>query len=266
MKPLENKIAIVTGAGHPRGIGRSIAVKLAEQGASVVVTDLASAEAGLQQVVAELQELGVASLAIPVDITRVDQVEACVKQVLERFCRIDILANNAGVGLGSGDFLENTDNDWDITLNVNVKGLVNVCKTVLPVMVKQQSGNIVNTASLCGLRNIPPTPAPYTASKHAVIGITKAIAQEFGKDNIRCNAVCPGSIDTAMRETVMDNIAKQFNISMEEAEAEENATISLGRPAQPDEVGAVVAFLAGPHAGYVTGAALPVDGGMTFGL
>jgi len=133
-------------------------------------------------------------------------------------------------------------------------------------MQEANEGVIVNVASLCGLRNIPPTPPCYTASKFAAIGMTKAIAQEFGPDNIRCNAVCPGSVDTQMRAVSMDLIAQQEGITMAEAEDAENATISLGRPADPAEIAAVVAFLCSPAAGYMTGAAIPVDGGMNFGL
>lgn len=263
---LSNQTAIVTGAGHPKGIGAAIARELASHGANVVVTDLESSLGGLQDLAAEIDSEGNSAIEICVDVTQPKQIKACVDATLAKFGAIDILANNAGVGIGSSQFLEQTAEDFNITFGVNVLGMMQFAQAVIPTMQSKKGGVIINTASLCGLRNIPPTPPCYTASKFAVIGITKAIAQEFGPDNIRCNAVCPGSIDTQMRSTVMELIAKEQGMTLEEAEAEENATISLGRPAQPKEVASVVAFLASPQAGYLTGAAIPVDGGMTFGL
>lgn len=266
MNTLADKVAIVTGAGHPKGVGRAIAMALAGAGANVAVADLPSTGDSLNDAVTHLTDEGVGALSCFVDVTDPDQIEACVTEVVERFGRVDVLANNAGVGVGSPAFLEQTDADWDLSFAVNVKGMARFAQAVIPLMQKQGGGVIVNTASLCGLRNIPPTPPCYTASKFAVVGITKAIAQEFGGDGIRCNAICPGSIDTQMRATALANIARQENLTLAEAEAEENATISLGRPATPDEIAAVVAFLAGPGGNYITGAAIPVDGGMTFGI
>lgn len=263
---LSNQTAIVTGAGHPEGIGAAIARELASYGANVVVTDLQSSQENLDALAAEIETNGRSAVAICVDVTQAEQIQACVASTLDRYGSIDILANNAGVGVGSSNFLEQTETDFNLTFSVNVLGMMQFAQAVIPTMQVQQSGAIINTASLCGLRNIPPTPPCYTASKFAVIGITKAIAQEFGPDNIRCNAVCPGSIDTQMRSTMMSMIAKEQGMTLEQAEAEENATISLGRPAKPQEVATVVAFLAGTQATYLTGAAIPVDGGMTFGL
>jgi len=266
VKSSEIPTAIVTGAGHPQGIGHAIALSLAKSGFNVAVCDLAENGQHLLALVRDIEQHGVASKDLAVDITRQDQVSACVAQVISEFGRIDVLVNNAGVAVGSPGFLEMTDADWDLSFAVNVKGMARFAQAVIPAMQAQAGGVIVNISSLCGLRNIPPTPPCYTASKFAVIGITKAIAQEFGGDNIRCNAVCPGSIDTRMREIAMENIAQSSGISLEEAELEENATISLGRPATAEEVAQVVAFLASPAAAYLTGAAIPVDGGMNFGL
>jgi len=266
MRSLSGKTAIVTGAGHCRGIGHAIAIALAERGANVVVTDLSTEQSSLDLLANEIRQRGVQALAIAVDVTDPVQVGRCVSMTVEQLGGVDILANNAGVGIGSPNFLEQTDSDWDISFAVNVKGMARFAQAVIPEMQKRATGVIINTASLCGLRNIPPTPPAYTVSKFAVIGLTKAIAQEFGPHGIRCNAVCPGSIDTQMRTTVMNNIMSARGISRAQAEAEENSTIALGRPAQPAEVAAVVAFLAGPESAYITGAAIPVDGGMFFGL
>jgi 3-oxoacyl-[acyl-carrier protein] reductase len=244
---MQGKVAIVTGAGHPQGIGAAIASRLSDDGVTVLTTDIHGGDEH-------------------VDVTDREQINACVETVIDRHGRIDILVNNAGVGVGSSQFLEQTAADFDLTFGVNVRGMMQFSQAVIPHMQKVNEGVIVNVASLCGLRNIPPTPPCYTASKFAAIGMSKAIAQEFGPDNIRCNAVCPGSVDTQMRAVAMDLIAKQEGITMVEAEDAENATISLGRPAAPAEIAAVVAFLCSPAATYLTGAAIPVDGGMNFGL
>jgi NAD(P)-dependent dehydrogenase (short-subunit alcohol dehydrogenase family) len=133
-------------------------------------------------------------------------------------------------------------------------------------MMKQKDGVIVNIASLAGLKNIPPVPPSYTASKFAVIGITKAIAQEFGPYNINCNAVCPGTVDTDMRSIALENISKENGITIEEADLEEISMVSLGRAGKPEEIASLVTYLASPQSRYITGAAIPIDGGITFGL
>jgi NAD(P)-dependent dehydrogenase (short-subunit alcohol dehydrogenase family) len=266
MKPLANKVAIVTGASHPKGIGRAIAIKLAEQGASVIVTDLPGLQVELEQVAVMLRELGVEVLGIGVDITQLNQIGACVSQTLSTFGHIDILVNNAGVGAGAPQFVENTEREWDLCYDINLKGTAMFCRAVLPTMERQGGGVIINISSLAGLGVTAGMPAPYVASKYAVVGLTKAIALEYGTQNIRAVAVCPGSVATQMYHLAMEAIAGAHNISVEEAEKLENSTIPLGRPAQPQEVADVVAYLVGPEASYVTGIAMPVAGGMPPGI
>ena len=244
---MTKKVAIVTGAAHPRGIGAAIVNQLREKGVTVVSTDLSWAD-------------------MDVDVTAGNQIDECVEKVIDQHGRMDILVNNAGVGVGSAAFLEQKAEDLDLTFAVNVKGMIRFSQSVIPHMQNAGGGVIVNVASLCGLRALPAIPPSYTASKFAVVGLTKAMALEFGPDKIRVNAVCPGSVDTQMRANAMELLAKEEGISPEEAEAAENAMISLGRPSSPNEVAAVVAFLCSDESKYLTGAAIPVDGGMTGGF
>ena len=244
---MTKKVAIVTGAAHPRGIGAAIVNQLREKGVTVISTDLSGAD-------------------MDVDVTAGDQIDECVEKVIGEHGRMDILVNNAGVGVGSAAFLEQKSEELDLTFAVNVKGMIRFSQSAIPHMQNAGGGVIVNVASLCGLRALPAIPPSYTASKFAVVGLTKAMALEFGSDNIRVNAVCPGSVDTQMRANAMELLAKEEGISPEEAEAAENAMISLGRPSFPNEVAAVVAFLCSDEAKYLTGTTIPVDGGMTGGF
>lgn len=244
---MTERIAIVTGAGNACGIGAAIVEKLRAMNLTVIATDLRGAD-------------------MDVDVTDGDQIDACVEKLIAQHGRIDILVNNAGVGLGSAKFLEQKLDEIDLTFAVNVKGMIRFSQSVIPHMQAGGGGVIVNVASLCGLRALPAIPPSYTASKFAVVGLTKAMAQEFGADNIRVNAVCPGSVDTQMRANALQLLATEDGISPEEAEAAENATISLGRPSSPGEIAALVAFLCSREAQYLTGTAIPVDGGMTGGL
>lgn len=241
------KVAIVTGAGHATGIGAASAEALRNQGYTVITFDLQGADRS-------------------VDVTDPQQVADAIQTVAADFGRLDALVNNAGVGVGSANLLEQTSDDLDLTLAVNVKGLVHCCQAAIPHMLQTGGGAIVNVASLCGLRALPAIPHAYTASKFAVVGLTKSMALEFGPSYIRVNAVCPGSVDTQMRAKAIALLAEQEGISMEDAEALENATISLGRAATPSEVATVVAFLCSAEAAQITGAAIPVDGGMTGGF
>lgn len=266
MQPLLNKTAIVTGAGQTKGIGRAIALKLAEQGANLVITDLPTATVGLNELKDELEALGVWGLAIAVDVTRPQQVADCMAQTLERFGSIDILVNNAGIGGGSSNFLELSANDFERAYQINLLGAVHCSQAAIPAMCEQGGGAIINTASLCGLGAIPSIPVSYTASKFALVGLTKAIALEFAENNIRCNAVCPGAINTQMRDRLFERIAEEEGISPDQARQNEDATIAIGRGAEPEEVADAVAYLAGPAASYITGVALPVAGGMAPGV
>ena len=261
---LKNKTAIVTGAGNHSGIGACTAKELARHGANVVITDLSSNKDGLSSVASDIGKES--TKVICVDVTQKDDIEACVESTLNRFGSIDILVNNAGIAIGSPGFLDQSEKDLEATFGVNLFGVIKFSQAVIPSMIEQKDGVIVNIASLAGLKNIPPVPPSYTASKFAVIGITKAIAQEFGPHNINCNAICPGTIDTDMRSIALENIAKENKISIQDADLEEISMVSLGRAGKPEEIASLVTYLASPQSKYITGAAILIDGGITFGL
>lgn len=265
MQALKGQVAIVTGAGHAKGIGRAIALKLAKQGAKIALVDLFSGD-DLEAAAANIREAGVDAIGVHCDITQRKEIDAAVAQIIRHFACVDILVNNAGVGLGSADFLELTDRDWDISYAVNLKGMANFCQALLPTMIAREGGNIINIASLAGLGAIEGIPVCYTASKFAVVGLTKQLAINYAKYNIRCNAVCPGSIVTQMHEQTLKLIAEEHQIDLQEAQDRESANIPLGYSAQPDQIGEAVVYLASPAASYVTGITLPVAGGMTPGL
>jgi len=278
---LESKVAIVTGAGQARGIGRAAALKLASQGAAVVVTDICRPRkdleieavgltvgddiAALESLVAEMEASGGRGMALALDVTDTDQVRACVERVCETFGGVDILFNNAGVGVGAGPFLDLPAQNWDLSWQVHVKGMVELMRAVIPSMKSRGGGSIINTASLFGLGAIPGY-AAYVTTKFAVVGLTKAVAAEFGPDNIRCNAICPGNILTDMGEAELNFIALQHGIDRAQALQLYSESAALRRPGQPQEVGDLVAFLAGPDSAFITGAALPIAGGMQAGL
>ena len=262
---LSGKTALVTGAGRERGIGRAIAIALLERGANVVMTDLAGTET-LQNIRTQLASNADKFSYCDADVTRLAEAEAAVAHAVDSFGGLDILVNNAGVGRGSPNFLELTEADWNMSFDVNLRGVVNFCQAAVPELRKSATAAIVNVASLSGLKAIPLIPACYTASKFAVVGLTKQLALQLAPENIRVNAICPGSVRTDMMQMVMEDIAAAEGISVEDAEAHEAATIALGRAAEPAEIGQVAAYLAGPSGSYVTGEALAVSGGMFNGL
>lgn len=270
MALLEDKVAIITGAGRPQGMGRAAALRFAAEGAKVVITDLVREShrdadlQSLEQVASEVGEAGAEVLHFGVDVTDRNQVADCVAGVIKSFGAVDVLVNNAGTTVGAGPFLEQTDEQWDISFQVHLMGTTNCCREVIPVMRKGGGGSIVNNSSMLGLA-AEPFSAAYTATKFGVVGLTKVIAAEFGKDKIRCNAVCPGSVDTAMQAAGIKQFAKWYGISEAEAlaDAERNA---LGRSAQPEEIADVMLWLASPMSSFVSGAAIPVTGAANPGV
>ncbi len=263
---LEGKVAIVTGVTKPKGAGRAIAQRLAEQGAAVAITGREKSLPGAEGIAEGFRSAGHTAVAVAADSTDREQIADAVSTVATEFGGVDILVNNAGIGLGSPVLDENEDKHWDANWSVNVKGAVAFCTAAWPEMQRRGGGSIVNIASLAGLGANSGMPYPYTASKFALVGVTKQMALEGGADSIRVNVICPGAINTDMLQTAYEAIATAEGISVAEAEALENSTIPLGRPSEPSEIADAVAWLAGPHASYVTGVALPVAGGMAPGI
>ena len=252
---LQGKRAVVTGAG--RGIGRSIALALAQAGADVTVTARTSAE--LDSLVAQIQTFGRKGYAIACDVTDDEQVQHMAQTCLETMGGLDILVNNAG-NAGSHKFLNHPDDLWQRMLAVNLTSVYAVTKAFVPTLVEQRWGRIINIASIAsrvGGRYI----AAYTAAKHGVLGLTRALATEFNSFNITVNAICPGYVDTPMTDTSVSNISART--SMNEAQARETLakTSPQQRLIEPDEIASIAVFLAQDSSKRITGQAINIDGG-----
>lgn len=252
---LEGKAAVVTGAG--RGMGRFIAIHFAREGADVACVDIADAE----RTAADVRSLGRRALGVTCDVAQVDQIEAMVEQVLKDLGRIDILINCAGV-MQTKPLLDITEADWDRIVDVNQKGLFFCLQAVARHMVQRGGGGaIVNFSSVAG-RSGRPYAAHYSASKFAVIGITRSAALAFAPHKIRVNAVCPGIVDTPMWQQIDRERAQIFGLQPGEAIKQFVETVPLKRIGTPQDVANVVTFLCSDLADYVTGQAINVDGGV----
>jgi len=253
---LEGKVAIVTGAG--RGIGRAIALRLARDGADVLVCDIdaASAAGTAQEVIA----LGRRAVGIHTDVTVRSQTRDMVDRALSELGRVDILVNNAGV-VQVKSWLELDDNDIDSLFAVNVKGVIFASQAVAPHLMAQRSGRVINIASLASKIGRP-LYAHYSASKAAVVNLTKAMAMFFAPYGVTCNSVCPGIVDTKMWEYLDEALGPIEGRAKGETIAQRRTTIPLGRLEVPEDVANVVAFLASADSAYMTGQSLLVDGGI----
>ncbi|MFA5713545.1 MAG: 3-oxoacyl-[acyl-carrier-protein] reductase [Bacteroidales bacterium] len=246
MKLLEGKVALITGAA--RGIGKSIALRYAQEGANIAFTDLKIEQEG-EATKREIEAYGVKVLAIASNAASFDEAHSVVKQVVEQFGRVDILVNNAGI-TRDGLMMRMSEEQWDMVININLKSAFNFVHAVTPVMMKQRSGSIINMSSVVGVGGNAGQ-ANYSASKAGMIGLTKSIAQELGSRGIRSNAVAPGFIITEMTDKLP-----------EEVKSEWATKIPLRRGGTPEDIADVSLFLASPLSSYVTGQVISVCGGM----
>lgn len=257
-QPLLHKRALVTGGS--KGIGRSIALAFAQAGAQVALTSrtLADAQTVADEIAANYGQSGGQALPFACDVTNLDQITAMRATLLELWGGVDILVNNAGIG-GSHKFLGHPDELWHKILNVNLNGVYYITKAFVPEMIGQQWGRIINIASTASKIGSKYT-AAYTASKHGVLGLTRALAVEL-TPHITVNAICPGYVDTPMTDSAIVNMTTRTGMTAEQARTFLEKTNPQGRLIQPDEVAAIALLLASDSARGITGQAINVDGG-----
>ena len=246
MKLLEGKVALITGAA--RGIGKAIALRMAAEGADIAFTDLVIDEIG-QETEKEIADLGVKCKGYASNAADFAQTEAVVAQVKEEFGHIDILVNNAGI-TKDGLMLRMTEAQWDAVINVNLKSAFNFIHALVPIMMRQRGGSIINMASVVGVHGNAGQ-SNYAASKAGLIALAKSVAQEMGSRGIRANAIAPGFIDTAMTQALPEEVRKEWA-----------QRIPLRRGGTVDDIANVAIFLASDMSRYVTGQVIQVDGGM----
>lgn len=244
------KVALVTGGSA--GIGQATAEAFAAQGARVVVSDID--EKGGQAVVEGIKAAGGEAVFVRCDVVNGDEVRALMEAVIGHYGRLDCAFNNAGIEIEQDKLADGKEEVFDSIMDVNVKGVWQCMRHEIPLMLANGGGSIVNTASVAGL-GAAPKMSIYSASKHAVLGLTRSAAVEYGKKGIRINAVCPAVIDTEMfrRAAAIDPRKAEFAAAMH----------PVGRIGKADEIGAAVLYLCSEGAGFTTGIALPVDGGAT---
>lgn len=252
MTDFTNKVVFITGAGS--GIGRATATAFAKAGAQVVVTDIN--ETSGQQTVSLLKQTDRQAIFFPCDVSSASSINAAISQTIDTLGRLDIGINNAGIGGRYGRLLDQSPADFDQIMAINVGGVFYGMQAQVRQMVKQGGGQIVNVASIAGVRGMP-FGAPYSASKHAVIGLTKTAALEYAKQNIRINAVCPVYTHSGMVDELIQT-APGIDDKM-------RRMIPMGRLGQPEEIAQAILWLCADENSFMTGQALQLDGGFTAG-
>jgi NAD(P)-dependent dehydrogenase (short-subunit alcohol dehydrogenase family) len=248
---LDGKIALITGGGS--GMGRVASELFATEGASVVVVDVAD-EAG-RQTVAGIEAAGGRAIYVHADVSREDDARRMIEEAVGAFGRLDVLYNNAGVMLADDGSVDATSEEvWDRTLAINVKGVAHGCKYGIPAMIATGGGSIINVASFVAWMGAATSQTAYTASKGAVLAMTREIAVEYARKGIRCNALCPGPIDTPLLAELLADPAQRERRFVH---------IPMGRLGRPEELARAALFLASDESSFMTGASLIVDGGIT---
>jgi 3-oxoacyl-[acyl-carrier protein] reductase len=246
VKELSGRIAVVTGGS--RGIGKAIALELAENGANVVI-NYSKDSKGAQEVAENIRNKGIDCLTIKANVSSASEVENMVETIIERYGRIDILVNNAGITRDSL-LARMKEKDWDDVIDINLKGVYNCTKSVVKIMMKQRWGRVVNISSVVGITGNPGQ-TNYSAAKAGIIGFTKSCARELASRGITVNAVAPGFIRTDMTDKLRNEIKKELE-----------SKIPVGRLGKPEDVAHTVLFLVSSKADYITGQVINVDGGM----
>jgi NAD(P)-dependent dehydrogenase (short-subunit alcohol dehydrogenase family) len=252
----ENKIVMITGAG--RGLGRHMALAFAEAGADLIIA--ARTEKEIEEAGKEIKALGREVMTRATDVSQYSEVDALVGEARERFGTIDVLVNNAGVVIAK-PIHSLTEKDWDYTFDINIKGLFYTIKLVSEVMTEKRNGKIINISSLAGKVGYPLLSA-YSASKFAVVGLTQSAASELAAYDIQVNAVCPGLMETGFSEDVFEDMSRYSALSPDEIKSSIMSRVPAGRGAELSEVCNTVMFLASEEAGYITGEAINLTGGL----
>lgn len=248
-------------AGSATGIGAAIALRLAKDGADLLVADINYD--GVTQLSEEIRSLGSQCHPIQVDVSNSQDVRRMVAECLERHGKLDIAVNNAGVS-SMASVVDLTEEEWDFNLDINAKGVFLCCQAEVRAMISQGYGKIINTASMAAKRGIPLL-AHYAASKWAVVGFSKSLALEVAQDNITVNCVCPGFVQTGMQAREIEWEAKLRNMTQEQVRQEYIDLTPLGRLEQPQDVANLVSFLASEDSNFMTGQAINVTGGIEMG-
>lgn len=251
---LTGRVAIITGGAM--GNGRGGAEGLAKQGATVVLADISPK---VFDTAKEFEEKGFKAFAVQMDVTKPAEVKKAIDQVIEKYGRIDILFNNAGV-MRFASMCEESIVQRDFMLKINVEGMWNVAREVFPHMVEQNYGRIINTSSVTGIRVADAGSATYAMSKCAIIGLTKGIAMDGAQHHITCNAICPGIMKTNLYDELIAGFGVDSTDTLMNALRD---SVPVRRPGTPDDIGALVAFLASEEASYITGTEIVIDGGET---